>query len=111
MQCALEVNWRLFGLAAQHGAQQLASFPDVLLAIVEHHRLAPDAPASLTDVLGDGRLVELLPTLNPVSMAGFNQAFAPLSPLGFVVVVWFKVVADREIGRVQVEDVLGKSPA
>ena len=111
MQCALDVNWRPFGLAAQHGVQQLTSFSDVLLAIVEHRRLAPNTPVAFADVFSDRRLVELLPTLDPIGAARVNQAFALFSPLGFVAVLWFEVVADRKIGRVQVKDVLRKSPA
>ena len=63
------------------------------------------------DVLGDRRLVEAFPTLDAVGAAGVDQAFAASWALGFVVIERLQDVAGREIGGVQVEDVLGEPPA
>src|SRR6516165_6875464 len=93
----------------QHGAQQLSGFFVVLFAILQNSLLSVLTPTTLTDGLGNRRLVDALPALDAVCTTGVGQPLAWLLAL-LVIVMRKQDVAGGEIGGVQIEDVYRKLP-
>jgi hypothetical protein len=68
------------------------------------------APAAFADVSSDDALVDLFPALDSVGAAGIGQSLAR-APAHLVRIVRQQHIARRQVGGVQVEDVLGEFPA
>jgi hypothetical protein len=98
--------------AEELGAEEFDSLGDVFFAIRDHRLAAPLAPIALANVLGDHILVDALPAADSVSAAGVGQAFARLLVLLLLLRIPRRQgVAGREIGGMEVENILRKRPA
>jgi hypothetical protein len=90
-------------------AQQQRGHANVLLAVSENGFAAVVAPTTLADVLGDRPLVDPFPTLDPVSLAGVDEALGrALAHL--VRLVRLEGIAGGEKGDVLAEEMPRKPP-